>query len=673
VETLFRAGVSNAVSATLLAMVVACLSRPLARRPAILHCLWLLVLLKLVTPPLYEVPIPWPASSGPLERMGAAAVVIPTVVEALPTPEMTGDAFEVEWKLATDLPDNTREKTRADASSGQWSASDCIAPLVAIWLVGTVMIFFVSFRRIRRFQSLLQATRPASRQEQAWVDAMASRLGLRRGPVFEWVQAKLSPMIWSLGWRPRLIIPRDLWKTLDEPQRSTLIVHELAHLRRGDHRVRYFELLVTAVFWWHPLVWWVRQALRDAEEQCCDAWVVWAFPDAARSYAETLLETLDFLDKSKGPEPLLASGFGKVHHLRRRLTMILSESTPRRLGAWGMLGLFGLAAMMLPVNATWAQKPPEPNTVDVVVKAIDDLSGTTDGAPKSQAETLALHLNELALVADPVQEVKFVVNLKTDDSPDVVVSGSAEEVIKRLKLMLKEVQDKPSRSAPDEKVLKSLQQAVEEIATITPKINGNVHVKNSGGGANRLMLAVPSIEADSPKKPLSKEETAEIEKLQAQVKKLNGELQAKQAELVEAQDRLAKLQGVSPVAMLIRSRLKGNLAVVASDVVHSPEKIAPKVVVVDRRSALLTDQKSPRTVETKKVDPTKRQFEVTFGSRVGHGEGHKLEHKELEIRSDKLVLSSEQHRIEELEKKLKALLDEVASLKKDQSKGAAGK
>ena len=64
-ETLLRAGVSNAVAATVLALVVTCLSRPLARRPAILHGLWLLVLLKLVTPPIYEVPIPWPLARRP--------------------------------------------------------------------------------------------------------------------------------------------------------------------------------------------------------------------------------------------------------------------------------------------------------------------------------------------------------------------------------------------------------------------------------------------------------------------------------------------------------------------------------------------------------------------------------------------------------------------------------
>ena len=58
---------------------------------------------------------------------------------------------------------------------------------------------------------------------------------------------------------------------------------------------------MTALYWWNPVLWWARQALRDVEEQCCDAWVVWAFPDAAKSYAETLLETLDFLNRPNSP------------------------------------------------------------------------------------------------------------------------------------------------------------------------------------------------------------------------------------------------------------------------------------------------------------------------------------------------------------------------------------
>ena len=131
----------------------------------------------------------------------------------------------------------------------------------------------------------------------------AVRIGLRRAAELSWVPGPISPMIWFVGARPRLIIPQELWKRLDARQRSTLIVHELAHLRRGDHLVRLLELLVTALFWWHPLVWWMRVPLREAEEQCCDAWVVWALPDAVRAYAETLLDTLEFLQTSESPGP----------------------------------------------------------------------------------------------------------------------------------------------------------------------------------------------------------------------------------------------------------------------------------------------------------------------------------------------------------------------------------
>jgi bla regulator protein blaR1 len=156
--------------------------------------------------------------------------------------------------------------------------------------------------------------------------------------------------------RPRLILPEEFWKRLDARQQSALLVHELAHLRRGDHYVRMLELLATVLFWWHPLVWWMRGPLRDAEEQCCDAWVVWALPDSVRSYADTLLDALEFLSRSGRPAPLLASSLGKVPHLRRRLTMIMTGRSFRSLGVRGTLGLLAPAVAVLPVGASWAQK-----------------------------------------------------------------------------------------------------------------------------------------------------------------------------------------------------------------------------------------------------------------------------------------------------------------------------
>ncbi len=518
-------------------------------------------------------------------------------------------------------------------------------------------------------------------------------------------------MIWSLGWRPRLIIPRDLWKSLDELQRSTLIVHELAHLRRGDHRVRYFELFVTALFWWHPLVWWVRQVLRDVEEQCCDAWVVWAFPEAARSYAETLLETIDFLDKSKGPEPLLASGFGKVHHLRKRLTMILNESTPRRLSGWGMLGLFGLAAMMLPVNATWAQKPEEPQIVDVVVKAVADHATAALHSAEDQVITSTLALADFVTIRGESPDDKVVVDVKTDDSPNVVVTGSKAEVIERLKVILNEVQTKSSLAGKDHKLLEPLRQVVEELTREVPQIKADVQIVSPNGSAEKKVVVVRSITADSPKKPLSIEEKAEVEKLQAQVAKLNGELQAKQKELAEAQSRLAKLQGVIQVKvfaapLVLHSGTNLGVEKRKAIVTVPGEKVARKTMVLEGRKTLATDSKAPTTVEVKKVDPTNRRVEIHIGSDDGLVGVHELKLPQAELKLSvlpqvlelekkliethfgsevnveikpsraevaKSLKPSEQQQIEELEKKLKALLDEVANLKKGQTKGPSRK
>src|SRR5262249_42005815 len=107
---------------------------------------------------------------------------------------------------------------------------------------------------------------------------------------------------------------------------------------------------------------WARRELREAEEQCCDAWVVWALPGAGRVYATALLECLDFLSEAPHPLPLGASGMGQTDDLKRRLTMIMRGVTPRRLGWGGGLVLASLGLMLLPLVPTFAQdeKPRTP-------------------------------------------------------------------------------------------------------------------------------------------------------------------------------------------------------------------------------------------------------------------------------------------------------------------------
>ena len=85
-----------------------------------------------------------------------------------------------------------------------------------------------------------------------------------------------------------------------------------------------------------------------AEEQCCDAWVVWALPTARHDYAQALMQTIEFLSKVSTPVPANATGVGQVHTLKRRFTMIMRGTTKRSISRAGLFGLVAVAALVLP-------------------------------------------------------------------------------------------------------------------------------------------------------------------------------------------------------------------------------------------------------------------------------------------------------------------------------------
>jgi hypothetical protein len=168
--------------------------------------------------------------------------------------------------------------------------------------------------------------------------------------------AGVSPMLFGLGRGLRLLVPQRLWEKLDDDERASLLLHELAHLRRRDHWVRGFELVVTIAYWWNPLAWWARRELRAAEELCCDAWVTWSMPAAADAYARALVEAVDFMcvSRSRPVLPAMASGIGAFRHLKRRLVMIQQRQGSRGLGWAGAAGV-AVAATVLPLSLTRAQ------------------------------------------------------------------------------------------------------------------------------------------------------------------------------------------------------------------------------------------------------------------------------------------------------------------------------
>lgn len=352
----------NALTVLPLAVVAAVVSRR-AQRPALTHLLWVLILFKLVTPPLFHLPLELSLPSSMATTSEQAPVVQPVQPAATPTPAVLREPLtamraepvnpikpmELQPEVATapavvaevtptqhavSVRPGVFERISTDCqrltgfAAGLWqSRPDLQFLLVALWLTGTVawllrqVVRTVQFRR----RVLRETVAPAELQEQT--AELASRLGLRHFPTVLVVDAAISPMLWGCGRRAKLLFPADLAERLDDEARGTLLAHELAHFNRGDHWVRLLELVTTALFWWHPVVWWARRRIEESEEECCDAWVVQKFRETPRCYAEALLDTIDFLCESRELLPPVASGLGQAPFLRRRLARILEGQT----------------------------------------------------------------------------------------------------------------------------------------------------------------------------------------------------------------------------------------------------------------------------------------------------------------------------------------------------------
>ena len=133
-------------------------------------------------------------------------------------------------------------------------------------------------------------------------------------------------------------------------------MHELAHLRRGDHWVSRLELVAGLIWWWNP-VYWIARARLDAEaELACDAWVVWALPKDRVAYAEVLFDVCTLLSLSPSTPPSPALGVaGSGRFFERRLTLILHDHVPCRLSP---LGLLVACLLLLFAVPSWSKAEP---------------------------------------------------------------------------------------------------------------------------------------------------------------------------------------------------------------------------------------------------------------------------------------------------------------------------
>src|SRR5437867_8414411 len=132
-------------------------------------------------------------------------------------------------------------------------------------------------------------------------------------------ESTLEPGILGI-FRPVLLLPTGISNRLSDAQLKAIITHELCHVRRRDNLAATLHMLVEAVFWFHPLVWWIGARLVDERERACDEAVL-SLGSEPHEYAQGILNVCKLYVES----PLVCVSGVTGSDLKRRIHAILTE------------------------------------------------------------------------------------------------------------------------------------------------------------------------------------------------------------------------------------------------------------------------------------------------------------------------------------------------------------
>jgi len=131
--------------------------------------------------------------------------------------------------------------------------------------------------------------------------------------------------------RPVLLLPEGLTERLSPAEVQAVLDHEVCHLRRHDNMASAIHMLIEALFWFHPMVWWIKVRLLDEQERACDQEVLRLGTDP-HTYAESILKICRFYVAS----PLLCVSGITRSNLKQRIEDIMQNRGAQKMNAGKM-------------------------------------------------------------------------------------------------------------------------------------------------------------------------------------------------------------------------------------------------------------------------------------------------------------------------------------------------
>lgn len=234
-----------------------------------------------------------------------------------------------------------------------------------VWGLGLLLSLVLFLRNSRRLAALIRSATPVTQRELLQILEASSRRPIR----LLWSRRILSPLSCGL-WRPAIVLPRKLAAGFRLDDWEAVLLHEAAHIERGDLWIGVLQRLAAILYWWNLPLRSISARLEDLRESLCDAHVIARGIDR-ENYARLLVTVAESLTQ---PLPsAVAIGLARAGGLTDRISRILQEDRAMAMRvSWKAqlllcVVMFGLGGGVVAATLIQPAEPLTPKMVDVTI------------------------------------------------------------------------------------------------------------------------------------------------------------------------------------------------------------------------------------------------------------------------------------------------------------------
>ncbi|MEL7220504.1 MAG: M56 family metallopeptidase [Bacteroidota bacterium] len=280
-------------------------------------------------------------------------------------------------------------------------------PLItSIWLLG-MLFFLLRLAAACYYWEQLRhhylSTTPAAWQQV--LDRLKVKMNIRRSVELKCSEVVNSPLL--IGqFRPLILLPVAMVNQLTIEEVEAILAHELAHLRRYDYALNVLQLLIEAIFYYHPANWWIGKQVRTYRELASDDLALDQTGEAL-VYAKALLAVAEqpFTSPTNFSSNALALGWlgSQKEELLTRIKRILNQPDKQSemREKFAVTSLLVLLAVGFLLGAGWPDTPdlePEKASIEVLLPVVDTLPfGTIRLKTEDNGEEMDVTIKDQAI------------------------------------------------------------------------------------------------------------------------------------------------------------------------------------------------------------------------------------------------------------------------------------